>query len=481
MKLCGVIPSLLLIHASGKVVSGRGYFGGYRITEVTKFSFVPGEASVVGNITYYNEPKGSVYLFMDTNWMTAYHNEPDCQKVKHAHTRIPIGKEGYKSSGVGTATGFEPEYDENKGYNKWSFKWRITHHVRTYGWYFVIADCRGFDNGDEKLETDEPKTIAGASRRSRTTQFTYTFDMRNPGDSHLPAEESWLPYIYVIVACMMFYFWISNTSAYKKKTGNGLFFDSHGIIKALSIAYLMQMISMACEILHLFVYMQNGSGIFILDFFSDFFEGISQLVIEFALLCLGNGWTLVDFSRRQNGKAPSYLRQLMNKPNLDDETPTLFVLLILGFMATIFQIINKVQGDDFLTFHDHAGIAGKFLLIQRLIFGFWFIYSTLGTISSSEVQGSMQMQGFLKRLLFFGSVWFFSFPALVFIASLFAHYLQHFVITGGVLIIQNLCITLLTQQFLSNSSWYAKVSEVASTGMLPGFSSGIGGGAGKYQ
>mmetsp|Transcript_19884 Transcript_19884/g.38995 ORF Transcript_19884/g.38995 Transcript_19884/m.38995 type:complete len:240 (+) Transcript_19884:34-753(+) len=230
---------------------------------------------------------------------------------------------------------------------------------------------------------------------------------------------------------------------------------------------------MVLEIFHLAAYSYNGSGVFMFDLFSESFEGFSQLIMSFTLLCLGNGWTLVDFSRRQQGTKNGLLKQLFNNPKLDDETPTLFILIVIVFISTILQIINKVKDDDFLKFHDHDGWSGKFLLMQRFLLGIAFTVSIMNTIKAPEVQGQLQLQGFLRILAVGGAVWFFTFPVLVMIASVFAHYLRHRIVTGGVLVIQSVTLTILSKQFLSNSSWYARVSEVNYTDMLPG---GFGGG-----
>ncbi|GBG28242.1 Integral membrane protein GPR180 [Hondaea fermentalgiana] len=470
--------------AQGKIVSGKGYFGTHQITEVTKFSFRPGSSKVVGNVTYTGEPRGSVYMFMDTNWHDKFHNEPDCEKVKHAHTRIPIGRVGKVGHGIGVARAHAPEpVSPNSEKVNWQFTWTIKHEVRTYGWYIVIADCRGFENGDDRVEDDEEaRDLASGSKKRRRRRlkknlFRYTFELYNPDGDHLPADERGLPTLYLLTtAAMGGYLWYSS-SAYQRKTGHGMVVGpSHAVIKGLAFAYVFQIISMVLEIIHLFSYSYNGHGVFVFDLMSESTEALSQLIMSFLLLCLGNGWTLVDFSRRPPGKGNSWLKQLLNRPQLDDETPTLFVLIVIVFISTILQIINKVKDDDFLKFHDYDGLAGKFLLLQRLVLGIAFTLSIVNTIQSEEARGQIQLQGFLRSLAVFGAVWFFVFPVLVFVASIFAHYLRHRIVTGGVLIIQATTLTLMTQQFLGNSSWYARVSEVASSGMLPG---AFGGGPAK--
>jgi len=476
--------------AEGKVVSGKGYFGTQSITEVTKFAFRTGTSKIIGNVTYMGEPRGSLYLFMDTNWQEKFHNEEDCDKVKHAHTRIPIGKVGNVAKGIGVATGKEPVHDDASNMNTWEFEWTITHAVRTYGWYFTIADCTGFENGDPKSEMDikMEESLADSSksnkrkrkRRLRRNLFKYNIELYNPDGDHLPADEYGQFTIYSLTFLPMLAFFIHSQSTYSKKMGNGFFVGSHAVIKTFAFAYVFQLISMLLEMLHLYAYSGNGYGVFIFDFFSEFMEGLSQLIISFTLLCLANGWTLVDLSRRPASSMSMWLKQTMNQPQLDDETPMLFVLLIIIFITTVLQIISKVQDDSFHKFHDHDGIAGWFLYLQRISLGIAFTSSILGTVRSEDVRGQMQLEGFLYRLMMFGAIWFFAFPVLVSITPLFAHYLRHRVVTIGVLVIQSICLTMMASQFLSSSSWYAKVSEVASSGMLPGAFGGMRKGSKVY-
>jgi len=134
-----------------------------------------------------------------------------------------------------------------------------------------------------------------------------------------------------------------------------------------------------------------------------------------------------------------------------------------------------VQDDDFLKFHDYDGLSGKFLIFQRIVLGISFFVGIRGTIRSEEVRGQLQLETFLKRLMGFGLAWFFAFPVLVAIAPVWAHYLRHRFVTGGVMVIQSICLTLMASQLFSGKSVYSKVSEVAASGMLPGFLGGKGG------
>ena len=64
---------------------------------------------------------------------------------------------------------------------------------------------------------------------------------------------------------------------------------------------------------------------------------------------------------------------------------------------------------------------------------------------------------------------FISFPLTVFLAeAFFHHYMRHRVVSGGVMLVQTVCLGLLSTQFLQGSSTYAKLSVVWNSGLLPG-------------
>ena len=73
---------------------------------------------------------------------------------------------------------------------------------------------------------------------------------------------------------------------------------------------------------------------------------------------------------------------------------------------------------------------------------------------------------FLRRLALLGGLWFWSFPFLVLLASVFAHYLRHRLVTGGVLLLQTTSLVLLVRQVASKTSTWAKASSHAVGGVL---------------
>jgi len=150
-----------------------------------------------------------------------------------------------------------------------------------------------------------------------------------------------------------------------------------------------------------------------------------------------------------------------------------FGVLAVIIASTVLQILNKLDEEDFTKFHDYESLPGKLLAYLHAGLGIFFIWSLTSTLRAQAKLKAGQSGGdklvvFLRRLLVFGAIWFLCFPFLVFIASWFAHYNRHRLVSGGVLLVQTACLLSLTHQFTSSHSQYYKLSTLADTGVLPG-------------
>lgn len=394
----------------------------------------------------------ALYLFMDESW-DKYHNTPACvDKVEHAFAAIPIGKQTRSHHDIlkdhfGQATSSETK-KLAKGRVEWSFKWRINHATRTHGWFVVVADC------------------ALEQYNTRVSPMDYTLKLINPGNTHLPADEYGLPKMYLLVTIFMTIYAVSlGYKMYKQhKTQKTI----HLIVFLICFCFALQYTSVVYELIHLYVYKYNGKGVYYCDFFSEIFEGLSQTLIALILICLASGWTLVDFENDKS-KANS-IGFLLRNPSRLLEGFNIVILFIGCFVIINFvlQILNKGYDDDFQKFHDFESPPGKILVLMRFVLGLLFVYSFHVTIKFQENRGGEKLLAFLKRLRLLGGLWFLCFPLLVFVASFFAHYHRHRVVSTGMLTLQNSILCVLGYQFISDSSTYFKLSTLADSGVLPG-------------
>lgn len=147
------------------------------------------------------------------------------------------------------------------------------------------------------------------------------------------------------------------------------------------------------------------------------------------------------------------------------------VFAVLGVVVGTFvlQYLNKQMDEDFSKFHDYDSVPGKLLVLLHFLLGVFFSISMVRTLRHPRLKGKYDLQLFLRRLLLLGSIYFLCFPLWVFIAqTMVAHYNRHRVVSGGVLLVQTLCLLLLANQFTSNSSQYHKLSVLADIGALGG-------------
>jgi len=437
---------------SGDLTHGPEY-------EVAKFSFAVGHSKIEGvfkfadSHTWMTSP--ALYLFRDEVW-DQYHSAPACDdKMMHAHKAIPIGlvtrshtdviRRKVDEKGTKTSQSVLPD-----GRISWSFSWEFETEERTHGWFLVAADC------------------ALEQFNARVSPMEYSINLLNPGNTHLPADEFGLPrfYLAVFLGLCAFGVWgIYLVRQNIQETGGKV----HLVVWLLFLAYALQVLSIACELVHLWVYRDNGEGFFIFDLFSELYDGASQLVVSFVLICLGSGWTLVEY--QDDATRTNSVGSLLRHPgNMCKGANVVIVAVIAIAMATTtLQLLNKLGGEDFTKFHDYESRAGYALVAVHLFLGVGFVFSLVATLRVQQSRGgSEKLILFLRRLLVLGALWFLIFPVLVAVASVLAHYNRHRFVSSGVLIVQTICLALMMYQFTASHSTYFKLSALANVGVLPG-------------
>mmetsp|Transcript_4104 Transcript_4104/g.8858 ORF Transcript_4104/g.8858 Transcript_4104/m.8858 type:complete len:489 (-) Transcript_4104:327-1793(-) len=461
-----VSAACLLLSCGPVAVEGKSVSGKFRLEagdfdhgpeyEITKFSFAIGKGSVTGKFTY-DDPKTwmtspALYLFMDEVW-DKYHEAPACvDKVAFAHASIPIGKktashQHIASHGLGKATHSAlKKLDDGKV--EWEFTWEVDHDTRTAGWFVIAADC------------------ALEQYNAQVPPMQFEIHLLNPGNTHLPADEYGLPKLYLFTFVAMGIY-----LAYLLKMLKEHYEETHKIhlvVQLLLTAYICQGVSLGFELSHLEVYKHNGYGVHIFDLASEIFEGLSQTVISFVLICLASGWTLIETSA-DDSRANSVATILRNPGNML-KGPNVVVLVVIALVVSsmLLQIANKGYDDDFQKFHNHESTPGRILVGIRFLLGVAFIVSLFLTIRSQEKRGGERLVMFLRRLMVMGGLWFLSFPLIVGCAGFLTHYNRHAFVTAGTLLLQTASLGTLGHQFMSHHSTYFRISTLADAGALPG-------------
>ena len=357
----------------------------------------------------------------------------DCDRMSHSSARISISE---KSTLIGKGHLHDFKLENPKpDSTKFDFTWKIDHRVRTYGYYLVIGDC------------DQ-----APHRRYKVIEYDISF--LNDGTDHFPADEHGLfsLYIFCFVVLFVYAFSTIRNRLQKKKTD-----FSEGpppaAISLLGIAYTCELLSLFFEILHLWWYGTNGYGVFFLDFFSEILEGAAQTTLAYLLLAFASGWTIIDGAVTPKSDSP------VNPDALGEDHPSTVFVALLTVFTVMLQLLNKLLlFDDFTKFHDHESYPGFALVLVRAVLAAFFTYQVSQTLGFMQRRKGRQSLHFMRSLALLGGLWFWCFPLLVLVAAIFAHYLRHRIVTGGVLFLQSACLVLLTRQITAESSLYSKAS-----------------------
>ena len=501
LALAAIVGAAQAKFSSGSFHLDAGDFEHGPEYEIAKFSFLEGMAHINGKVRYKTADSNwmtspALYLFNDDAW-DAYHAAPACEdKVQHAHSLIQIGKVGNtpRMANGRREIGVPPQvlarshpaitdltYEQDEAI--WSFKWELESTERPHGWFVIAADC------------------ALEQYNAKVSDMQYELTMLNPGDSHLPADEFGLPTVYYLAWLVMVGvggYCLTLVKKHLAETRQKI----HLVVKLLMSAWVLQFVSLTCEIIHLWRFMSNGYGSFFMDFLSELSEGLASLVISFVLICLACGWTLVETEadERKTNSVATLLRDPRAMFKGSNVGVAVCLLFIVGNTMLVFW--NKASDDTFAKFHDHESSAGRTLVAIRSILGVVYLVSIVMTIKSQEARGGSEvLLGFLKKLLVFGGVWFLCFPLLVFSAGFFWHCAlahdrpsflrghlfdraadraafaaadqRHRIVAGGVLLTQTVCLGLLAQQFLGETSTYSRLSTAWESGLLPGLGGAV--------
>jgi hypothetical protein len=165
----------------------------------------------------------------------------------------------------------------SKGHELIGFSTTLQSENSDHYWYAVLADCYL-----EEYDAHPPRV-----------HFEVKF--LNAG-GHLPADEDGLHTIHLILFFILSAFGIYALSLMHKQ------FMTLGQIHLsailLTVAYVLQCGSIFFELCHLIRYEADGKGlrwrhtVFALDFLSETWQQLSELIISFLLISIGFGWTL---------------------------------------------------------------------------------------------------------------------------------------------------------------------------------------------
>lgn len=290
----------------------------------------------------------------------------------------------------------------------------------------------------------------------------------------------------------------------------------HLLVVTLGTAYMLQMASMVCEIMHLSVYAHDGKGLrwrhtfFAMDFYSELFESVSELLVSMLLIFLACGWTLSQSLTTLGTVASEHVSAAAAAASKaikeDRSVSTMMAKVMHGHVreaiaenpevkrrftalaaamrhpakmasragplawaslayCTVYLwlvLLGRREGDaDFAQYHDHEHWPGKALMLLRVVM--WVIFVGGGYYTRKGATGNQDAYAFLVRLALAGSLWLLAFPlSVLFAAGWLPNWRRHAFVSIMSLLCQ--AIGLVALLFLVTDEGFRKLSTVGAPG-----------------
>lgn len=312
----------------------------------------------------------------------------------------------------------------------WS-EWRtgtLHQSVRPHIWYFAVSDCN--------------HTLQNFTHRMR-----WEFQAQQDGGSQFSVEQSWM--LTVNVLCLLgfsAYNWVFLKRSLKFGKSAG---SVHPVIWTLSVAIFVQYLAQVLHTIHLWRYSYDGAGYKPLEVFSEVLFMLAQVSQTSLLILIALGYTLLQSKIGE----------------LDLMIPLCFMIGVIHVMLVGF---GKIQDDASYKYHENEGVVGWILLIMRLLLFVWFLWA----VNSCADEGGARLANFLRKFRAAGSVYFLAYPAIFLSTKLFAPYLQHMVMTTGLIAMQMGSNIWLGTLFLTRGEYF-KVSTLSSSDLPGGVKIGV--------
>lgn len=410
-----LIASLLAAICHSKVVYKTIQFRrGSEWQYVTKFGISIGEGNYEVKARFKRKPSHvagrtfpvHVDFYLDTAWPGAM-DESDCRERTKAAIRrneLVLRDDG---SWTASASGF------------------LRQKTRPYVWFMAAGNCDGeLTPGNETLPLVEVYVkFTGVDG----TQFSH--------------EEIGMLGLYFIA--LVAYTAILGYNVYN-------YYVDFQKTERLDSPILLLLVAVGCEFVSIFtmwinllVYSYDGEGVKALHVVAIIAEVASQFFLSMLLILISWGWTIT----------------FLEFGDIEIFIPLLLLLLIMHLLVAG---LTQLTSDEYSKYHDYQGIQGLILVISRLGMLTYFLYGMKDTYAKSR----MKARVFLKPFAISAGVYLASFPFLVVLCQVCAHYVRHKVMTIGSILVQSVAMCALLRLFVGKNA-YTQVSKHGGT-ILPG-------------
>jgi len=353
----------------------------------------------------FNDVELKVSAYLDEEWSIVEKLEGSQTCTKLAHARF-VQNISVKADG---------------DWGDWS-QGILSQSIRPHIWYFAISDCgHQLENFTHKLEFEFHATQEGGSEFSIEMQWM------------LAANTAFL----VVFTILLTFFW-KLSGRFLRSAGS-----VHPVIWTLCVGMVAQYIGQLFHTLHLRSYKYDGDGLKVLDIFSEILFMLSQMTQSSLLILIALGYTLLQSKLGE----------------LDFMIPMCFLIGIIHIMLVG---LGKIEDDASYKFHENEGPIGWTLLFMRLGLFAWFYWAACSSARESRIK----IRTFLYQFRLRGSLYFLAFPCIFLVTKCFAPYLQHGIMTIGLMVMQMGSNLWLTALFLTRGDYY-HLSTLSSSD-LPG-------------
>jgi hypothetical protein len=306
----------------------------------------------------------------------------------------------------------------------------ISQSIRPHMWYVVVANCHLAQHGNPGLV------------QLTEVELSLVNDAKGATPSHLSHEQQ-LPAVLMpgaLLACLCAgaYIWVL---ARKKYRESGVL---HPTVYMLITAFGMQTIFVFFDWVHLRVYADDGIGATRLSTAGWSLHWLSQLVTSYVIIGLAYGWTL---------RAPR-------------RSQTATLIKFCGPLLAAFQVLCVILGKSYEgtleKMHALDSWPMQVLILLRLIMLCIFVSGCFVSLTSRQYGHASKEKIFFRALLAYGSAWFAALPITALVTRAFPPYLQHQLVTVGVLATQTAGLAALSNLFLTQNSYY-KIPTLSST------------------
>lgn len=348
----------------------------------------------------------TINFYLDTKWNSAL-EEPLCSNK--AEYQIRVEQFSIPSDG------------------SWSYPivGGLRQRTRPYVWFIAASDC------NESLHGSNPTL----------PEIELKISMTGIDDTEFSHEEIGLLSCYSI--CLLAYVLILSYSIYNfykdiKRTER---IDNPILI--VSVAIILELLALIFRWSHYAEYYFDGEGMKFCYGLSVIFEVASQYVLSLLLILLSQGWTITynEFG------------------NIEIYVPITIILLILHL---IIAGLTQLSNDAYHKYHDYEGFQGIVLVLLRMgMFGYFLFY-----MRDTYQKCKMKAKSFFKEFGYYAGGYLLSFPVLILLSGLCAHYVRNQLIQIGTVFCQSLEMCLLLSNFVGRTK-YNELSK-RNDAILPG-------------